>query len=61
VIASPLLTARDVARLLSVHPNTVYALATSGQIASVVVGANRRRFRAEDVEAYVLANREGGE
>lgn len=55
---TPLLTARDVAQLLAVHPNHVYTLAQRGDLASVTVGANRRRFLPSDVEAYILRNRQ---
>lgn len=55
---TPLLTARDVAHLLAVHPNHVYTLAKRGDLPVVRVGETRLRFVRSDVEAYILRNRQ---
>lgn len=44
----PLLTVVDVARLLRLHPKTVYAMAASGRLPCIRIG-NRLRFTAEDI------------
>jgi excisionase family DNA binding protein len=48
----PLLTAEDVARLLSVSESLVYQLRRSGKIRAIRVGT-LLRFRPADVRAYV--------
>lgn len=48
----PLLTADEVAPLLGLHVQTVYAKAKAGEIPSVKVGS-RRRFRPADIRALM--------
>jgi excisionase family DNA binding protein len=52
-----LLTAKEVALHVGVHPNYVYALATSGDLPSYLIGGNRR-FRSDDVEAWLERKRQ---
>jgi excisionase family DNA binding protein len=47
-----LLTAREVAEVLGVHPQTVWNEAYRGNLRSVRIG-RLRKFDAEDVEAYI--------
>jgi excisionase family DNA binding protein len=56
--ATPLvvMTAKDVARWLSVHPSMIIRLAEHGEILSFRIG-NRWRFRKSDVEDYIEAQR----
>ncbi len=50
------LATRDVARLLSVHPNTVRRWANDGTLKAYRVGSRRdRRFRREDIEKILDA------
>jgi excisionase family DNA binding protein len=51
-----LLTAKHVSERLGVHPNYVYALATSGQLPSYLIGGNRR-FRWHEIEAWLSTQR----
>jgi len=51
-----LLSAREVARLLGVHSNYVYALATSGKLTSYRIGGHRR-FRWSEVQAWLSTQR----
>src|SRR5262249_1169819 len=53
-----LLTARQVAELLSVHENYVYQLATSGNLPSYKIGGNRR-FAKEEVNLWLESQRWG--
>ena len=49
-----LLTLREVARLLRVHPNSVRRWADSGLIKSFRIGVRGdRRFMAEDIHSYL--------
>lgn len=50
---APLLRIRDVARRLSISPSKVAYLALQGDLPSVVIGERSRRFRPEDLEAYI--------
>jgi excisionase family DNA binding protein len=51
----PLLTAIEVAEILGVHPNYVWAEAKRGRIPSISIGRNRR-FRREDLERWIDEN-----
>jgi excisionase family DNA binding protein len=55
-VLSRLLTAKEVARLLGVHPNYIYNLATSGELPSLRIGGNRR-FRWSEIEAWLEGQR----
>lgn len=44
---SEVLTSKEVALLLGLHPNTVYRLTRSGVLPSVKVGRSRRYFRRD--------------
>ena len=49
-----LLTLREVARLLRVHPNSVRRWADNGLIKSFRIGVRGdRRFMAEDIDSYL--------
>ncbi|MCZ6789862.1 MAG: helix-turn-helix domain-containing protein [Chloroflexi bacterium] len=49
-----LLTLREVARILRVHPNSVRRWADGGLIRSIRIGVRGdRRFMAEDVDSYL--------
>lgn len=47
-----LLTAPQVAQILGVHPNWVWAEAKAGRIPSISIGRNRR-FRSEDINDWL--------
>ena len=49
-MSHPLLTAREVARLLRVHPNTVYKMAREGSVPAYKVG-RRYLFNLSEVMA----------
>jgi excisionase family DNA binding protein len=49
-----LLSANEVAEALKVHPRSISRWAIMGLLPSVTFGVNVRRFRREDVEAFVL-------
>lgn len=47
------LTSGDVAKLFNVHPSTVIEWADSGRLAFFRTPGGQRRFRPEDVEAFL--------
>ena len=49
--ATPLMTPKQVADQLGVHPDTVSRWARTGVLTAVRGGGGHRRFRREDVEA----------
>lgn len=51
-VITPLLTDRDVARVLAVKPDTVRRWAAQGELPSVRLG-RLLRFRGEDIAAWV--------
>ena len=51
-------TARDVARFLSFHPNTVYLWAAQRKLPCVRLGG-RLRFMPRDINRWLLARKEG--
>ena len=54
---SELLTTSEVAQLLRVHPNTVRQWANKGLLHAYRLGPRRdRRFRREDVDAFIQDN-----
>jgi excisionase family DNA binding protein len=55
-----LLTAKQLASHLGVHPNYIYSLATSGEVPSYRIGGHRR-FRWHDIEAWLERQRLGDE
>ena len=56
--AQALLTLREVARLLHVHPNSVRRWADMGLITTYRIGIRGdRRFRPEDVDTFLNARR----
>jgi excisionase family DNA binding protein len=55
-----LMNARQVARLLGLHENWVYDQAAAGNLPSYKFGGTRR-FRRDDIDAWLAAHREGGE
>lgn len=52
MLQEQLLTAPAVARLLGLHPKTVYELSRQGTIPSVKIG-RALRFRSSDLEAWL--------
>jgi excisionase family DNA binding protein len=48
-----LLTAEDIAEMLSVKVQTVYTLARRGEIEKVKLSRKCLRFRADDVERFI--------
>ena len=54
-----LLTAPEVAEILGVHVNYVWAEAKRGHIPSILIGRNRR-FRRDDIERWLDQNSRGG-
>ena len=55
----PLLDVREVAELLGVRQRWVYERAQAGDLPSFSVG-RYRRFRASEIEAWLLKHRNGG-
>jgi excisionase family DNA binding protein len=51
-----LLTAHEVAEMLGVHVNYVWAEAKRGRIPSILIGRNRR-FRHDDLESWLDGQR----
>ncbi len=49
------MTARDVARLFEVSPNTIARWARRGKVPSVVTPGGRRKFPREGIQQYVDA------
>lgn len=49
----PPLTTGDVAKVFNVHPSTVIEWADKGQLASFRTPGGQRRFRREDVDAFL--------
>jgi len=56
---TPLLTADEVADLLSISPKTIYAWAESGRLPCVRLGG-RVRFDPGDLTRWIAARKEGG-
>jgi excisionase family DNA binding protein len=52
--ASPWLTLTEAARLLGVHPATLREWADTGQVPSFRTPGGHRRFRSEDLRAFLL-------
>jgi excisionase family DNA binding protein len=51
-----LLTARELADTLAVHPNYIYSLAAAGEIPSYRIGGNRR-FLWREVQTWLEGHR----
>jgi len=49
----PLLTVKDIAAILKVHPNTVYEGARKGDIPSVRTSSSRIRFNERDIKEWI--------
>lgn len=58
--APKLWTAKDVARVFQCSPRAVAAWTASGDLASVKLG-RLRRYRPEDVEAFIRSSLSGGQ
>lgn len=50
---APPLTSGDVARIFNVHPTTVMDWADKGRLRHFLTPGGQRRFRPEDVEAFL--------
>ena len=59
VIGEELLTPAEVAQLFRVDPKTVTRWARAGRLTCVRTLGGHRRFRADEVEAY-LSRKDGG-
>jgi excisionase family DNA binding protein len=58
----PLLTVKEAARLLHVHPNTVRRWHDMGLVSGYRVGPRGdRRFKLEDIERFLTGGTEGGD
>jgi len=56
-ISSPMLTASDVARLLSLHVNTVRRWTDNGLINAYRIGSRGdRRYRQEDISIFLASH-----
>jgi excisionase family DNA binding protein len=55
--SNALLTAKEVGRMLALHPDTVRRMARIGELAAVKVGKREVRFERSVVEAWKLAHR----
>jgi len=49
----PLLTVKDVAAILKVHPNTVYEKARKAAIPSVRTSSSRIRFKEREIKEWI--------
>lgn len=54
---APVLSVNDAARVLGVERSTIYRLLRTGELQAVRVG-KRKRFRPEDLDAYLERGRE---
>jgi excisionase family DNA binding protein len=54
---APVLSVNEAARILGIERATLYRLLRSGELESVRVG-KRRKFRPEDLDAYLERGRE---
>ena len=52
-MTEPLLTAVDVAKLLSVPKTRVWSMSRRGEIPTVRIGAREVCYRAEDIDAWI--------
>ena len=60
-ISSPMLTASDVARLLSLHVNTVRRWTDKGIINAYRIGSRGdRRYRREDINSFIAQHSSKG-
>jgi excisionase family DNA binding protein len=55
---SPVLTVKDLAHYLRVHPSTVYRLLKAGQLPAFKVGSDWR-FNFEEIERWRLQREKG--
>jgi excisionase family DNA binding protein len=56
----PVLSVNEAARVLGVERSTIYRLLRTGELQAVRVG-KRRKFRPEDLDAYLERNRKRAE
>jgi excisionase family DNA binding protein len=49
----PLLTVRDVAKILRIHENDVYALVKYGELSAIRVGKRRLRFSRSELSKWL--------
>jgi excisionase family DNA binding protein len=54
---TPVLSVNEAARVLGVERSTLYRIIRRGELQAVRVG-RRRKFRPEDLDAYLERNRE---
>lgn len=54
---APVLSINEAAAVLGVERSTIYRLLRTGELQAIRVG-QRRRFRPEDIDAYLERNRE---
>ena len=53
-----LLRKADVVEVLGLSPRTIDQLVKDGQLPAIRLGHRTRRFRAQDIEAYIERHRE---
>ncbi len=59
-MTEPLLTAREVAEMLAVSPETVLRRWRAGELPGFRLAPNVLRFRADDIEAWLQGRRVNG-
>jgi excisionase family DNA binding protein len=52
-----LLTAKQVGKILSLHPNTILKMARIGELEAVKVGKREKRFKPSVIDAWIRAHR----
>jgi excisionase family DNA binding protein len=53
-------TVKELAKLLSVNPMTIYRMVDRGELPVHFVGGRAKRFRRADIEAYLKKIRKAG-
>lgn len=53
-------TVRELARLLSVNPMTIYRMVDRGELPVYIIGGRAKRFRKQDIEEYLKKVRSHG-
>jgi len=53
-------TVKELAKLLSVNPMTIYRMVDRGELPVYIIGGKAKRFRREDIEAYLKKVRKSG-
>jgi len=48
-------TVKELAKLLSVNPMTIYRMVDRGELPVYIIGGRAKRFRRDDIEEYLKA------